>query len=147
MLPMMYHRARPVLFNDPFAALDRISRLFDNGGECRAAGLPACHVDVREDGEHLYFTAELPGVAKNDLEITLEDGVLTIAGEKKDEHSERKDGFHLQERRYGRFSRSFRLPTDVDPNEVNASLKDGLLTVTLNKAEAAKPRKIEVKPG
>jgi HSP20 family protein len=111
------------------------------------SSLPTCEVDVREDDDHFYFVAELPGLNKDDVEVTLEDGVLTISGEKKDDRKEEKNGYHLRERRHGKFSRSFRLPTEVDPNKVGAQLKDGLLTVTLHKAEAIKPRTIEVKAG
>ena len=148
MLPMLRNRYRPVsVFSDPFEAFGRISRWFDDGGELLARPAPGCEVDVREDEDHYYFTAELPGLSKDDIEITLQDGVLTINGEKKDERKEEKNGYHLRERRYGKFSRSFRLPTEVDPNKVGAHLKDGVLSVTLDKAEAIKPKTIEVKAG
>ena len=146
MLPMLRNRYRPVsVFSDPFDAFDRISRCFNAPAGVHVG--PPCEVDVREDDDHFYFVAELPGLSKDDIEVTLEDGVLTISGEKKDDREENKEGYHLRERRYGKFSRSFRLPTEVDPNKVGAHLKDGVLSVTLDKAEAIKPKTIEVKAG
>ena len=91
--------------------------------------------------------AELAGLTKDDIEVSLEDGVLTISGEKKDDRTEETEGYHLRERRHGKFSRSFRLPAEVNPEKINAHLKDGVLTVTLDKAEVVKPRKIDVKAG
>ena len=102
-------------------------------------------VDVREDAEHVYVEAELPGLTKEDIEITLEDGVLTIAGEKKLENGEEREGYQVRERRYGKFSRRFELPPVVDEGKVRANLKDGVLLVTLDKREEVKPKRIEVK--
>ena len=104
-------------------------------------------MNLIDKGDDLHFVAELPGLSKDEIDITLEDGVLTISGEKKNEHAEEKNGYHLRERGYGKFSRSFRLPTEVNPDKVGAHLKDGLLTLTLDKAEQVKPKKIEVKAG
>lgn len=101
-------------------------------------------VDVREDENHFYVEAEMPGLTKDDIEVTLENGVLTISGEKKTSVDEQKENFHLRERRYGRFTRAFTLPSAVDESKVNAVLKDGILTVTLDKREEVKPRKIAV---
>ena len=148
LLPIVRNRCRPVsVFGDPFDAFDRITRLFEDGGASSAGPAVGCNVDVREDEGHYYFVAELPGLSKDEIDITLEDGVLTISGEKKNEHAEEKNGYHLRERGYGKFSRSFRLPTEVNPDKVGAHLKDGLLTLTLDKAEQIKPKKIEVKAG
>ncbi len=102
-------------------------------------------VDVREDAEHVYVEAELPGLAKEDIEITLEDGVLTIAGEKKLASEEEREDYQVRERRYGKFSRRFELPSVVDEGKVRANLKDGVLLVTLDKREEVKPKRIEVK--
>ncbi len=101
-------------------------------------------VDVREDAEHIYVEAELPGLTKEDIEITLEDGVLTIAGEKKIENEEEREGYEVRERRYGKFSRTFELPSVVDEGKVRANLKDGVLLVTLDKREEVRPKRIEV---
>ena len=104
-------------------------------------------VDVREDGDHLYVEAELPGFKKDEIDITLENQTLTIAAER---HSESKQGgdkkgeLLLHERRYSRFLRSFTLPPTVDEQTVNAKLNEGVLTITLNKREETKPKKITV---
>ena len=104
-------------------------------------------VDVREDGDHIYVEAELPGFKKDEIDITLENQTLTISAERHDEREGNggKKGEHLlRERRYTRFLRSFTLPPTVDEQTVNAKLNDGVLTVTLNKREETKPRKIQV---
>lgn len=101
-------------------------------------------VDVREDANHYYVEAEMPGLTKDDIEVTLENGVLTVGGEKKYSRDEEKENYHMRERRFGRFARSFTLPSAVDEGKVNAILKDGILTITLDKREEVKPRKISV---
>jgi HSP20 family protein len=106
-------------------------------------------VDVREDADHIYVEAELPGFKKDEVDITLENQTLTISAERREEQGgggdSAKKGEHLlRERRYTRFLRSFTLPPTVDEQSVNAKLNDGVLTVTLNKREETKPRKISV---
>lgn len=101
-------------------------------------------VDVRETNDEFVFTAELPGLDKNDVSITLEDNVLTLAGERSFEDEEKKDEFHRIERSYGRFTRSFTLPHEVDADNVAANYSDGILTVSIPKAEKIKPRKIDI---
>ena len=107
-------------------------------------------VDVREDGDHIYVEAELPGFKKDEIDITLENQTLTIAAERHETSGGNggegnKKGEHLlRERRYTRFLRSFTLPPTVDEQTVNAKLADGVLTVTLNKREETKPRKVTV---
>lgn len=117
------------LFNEPWAANGEI--------------LPY-KVDVREDAGHYYVEAELPGLSKDDIQITVENGLLTVAGEKRTSYNQDKENLHIQERRYGKFSRQFTLPTAVDEEKVNATLKDGILTITLDKREEVKPKKITV---
>ncbi len=95
-------------------------------------------VDVSETDDQYQITAELPGIADKDLDVTLSDGVLTIKGEKKEETEEKKKDFHLTERRYGSFSRSFRLPAEVDEDRVTASFKKGLLEILVPKTEKTK---------
>ncbi len=102
-------------------------------------------VDVREDAEHVYVEAELPGLASEDIEIALEDGTMTIAGEKRFEREDSNENYAVRERRYGKFNRTFQLPSVVDENKVHATLKDGVLLVTLDKREELKPKRIEVK--
>jgi HSP20 family protein len=108
-------------------------------------------VDVHEDADHFYVEAEMPGFGKDDVDITLEDGVLTIRGERKSEEktgdvSGGKQPLHV-ERRWSRFERSFTLPTAVNESSVRADLNDGVLTVTLDKREEVKPRKIQITAG
>jgi HSP20 family protein len=142
---------------DPF---ELAQREFDNMlgrfiGERQANGshgspLAPYAVDVREDGDHIYVEAELPGFKKDEIDITLENQTLTISAERREERGGNgndggKKGEHLlRERRYTRFLRSFTLPPTVDEQSVNAKLTDGVLTITLNKREETKPRKISV---
>ena len=101
--------------------------------------------DVIENDDAYVIKAELPGVNKNDVKITLRDNVLTIKGEKKEEKEEKEKNFHRIERSYGSFERSFALPAGVKNDKVDAAYKDGVLSITLPKAEEAKPKEIEVK--
>jgi HSP20 family protein len=101
-------------------------------------------VDVREDADHIYVEAELPGFKKEEVDITLENQQLTISAERGEKADGKKGELLLNERRYTRFLRSFTLPPTVDEQTVNARLSDGVLTVTLNKREETKPRKISV---
>jgi HSP20 family protein len=103
-------------------------------------------VDVREDGDHIFVEAELPGFKKEEVDITLENQTLTISAERKSEQKQQGDKGELllHERRYSRFLRSFTLPPTVDEQSVNAKLDNGVLTITLNKREETKPRKVTV---
>ncbi len=102
-------------------------------------------VDIREDQDHFYVEAELPGFKKEDVDITLENQTLTIAAQRNEERTQNKKGeLLLHERRYSRFLRSFTLPPTVNEQSVNAKLAEGVLTITLNKREETKPRKITV---
>ncbi len=124
---------------------DELGRfLGDVWGEARGAFV-GYRMDVREDDTHVYVEAELPGLKKEDIDITLEKGVLTIRGEKKQEREECDEHYHLRERRYGTFQRSVALPSVVDDSAVTAELRDGILHVTLDKREEVRPRHIEVK--
>ncbi len=100
-------------------------------------------VDIREDGDHIYVDAELPGFRKDDVEITLENQTLTISANRNEEN-EKKGDLLLHERRYRQFLRSFTLPPTVDEKSVDAKLADGMLTITLSKREETKPRRISV---
>ena len=102
-------------------------------------------VDIFQTGDHeVVLKAELPDMAREDIDITVENFVLTIKGEKKFSEDVKEEQFHHVERRYGVFSRSFSLPQTVDPNRVSAEYKDGVLTVRLPLREEAKPRQIKV---
>ena len=101
--------------------------------------------DVSESDKELIIKAEIPGMDKKDINITVSDGMLTIKGEKKHEKKEENEHYHRVERRYGAFSRTGRLPREVKAAKVDATYKDGVLSIKLPKSEAAKPKKIEVK--
>jgi len=134
---------------DPF---EQMHRDFDSvlrgmfGGASDGGQLWAPYaVDVREDADHIYVDADLPGFSKEDIDITLENQTLTISAEKKAERKQEKKGeFLLNERRYDRFMRSFTLPPTVDDKKVDAKLNEGVLCITLDKREETKPRKIQV---
>jgi len=140
----------PQGYVDPFEAVNRefnsmlgryIGSQQDGGSRLAPYG-----VDVREDADHIYVEAELPGFRKDDVDITLENSTLTISAQRGENHenSDKGGDWLLRERRYSKFLRSFTLPPTVDDQSVNAKLTDGVLTVTLNKREETKPRKISV---
>ena len=124
--------------------MDRILEMpFAQGAGPRFFRQWAPAVDLYEDNDNLYAKVEVPGMRKEDIDVSLHDGVLTISGERKRE--EKREGeTHRTERLYGRFSRSITLPKSVDSGKVAAHYKDGLLTVTLPKAAEAKPKQIEI---
>ena len=102
-------------------------------------------VDIFQTGDHeLVLKAELPDMSREDIDITVENFVLTIKGEKKIAGDVKEEQFHHVERRYGTFARSFSLPQTVDPNRVSAEYKNGVLTVRLPLRDEAKPRSIKV---
>jgi HSP20 family protein len=105
--------------------------------------LPA--VDLVEKESEFVAKVELPGVKKEEVKITLRDNILSIRGEKKEENETKESNYHRLERSYGSFQRSFTLPTSVKNDKVEADYKDGILTITLPKAEEAKRKQIEVK--
>jgi len=102
-------------------------------------------VDITEDDKEYLIKAELPEVKKEDVKVAVENGVLTISGERKSEKEEKNKKYHRIERAYGSFERSFIVPDDADADKVNAEFKDGVLSVHLSKSEKAKPKQIEVK--
>jgi HSP20 family protein len=101
-------------------------------------------IDVSEDKESVTVRAELPGMKKEDIEVTLHAGVLSLSGERKSEADYKEGETHRTERFYGRFQRSVTLPAPVAADKIKAAYKDGVLTVTLPKTEEAKPKQIEV---
>jgi HSP20 family protein len=107
--------------------------------------LPAMDLVERED--HFLLRADLPGLGEDDVSIEVEDGVLTISGERKAEHEETKEGYHRVERAYGSFSRSLTLPDGVDPDALQASFDRGVLEVRIPKPEQRKPRKVSISVG
>src|SRR6185503_4706721 len=111
-----------------------------NGGTLRR-WMPA--MDLVETADHFVLRADLPGMSEEDVNIEVEDRVLTVSGERKSEHSENKEGYHRVERAFGSFSRSLTLPEGVDPEAVAASFDRGVLEIRIPKPEARKPRRIE----
>ena len=141
--------AAPPVWDEVSTARREVDRVFDRFfGQGAAQGMTvwAPAVDVRETNDELQVTAELPGLAPQDVNVTVENGVLTISGEKKQEVREGTEdsNYYLYERRYGRFERSFSLPRTVNADQVKARFDNGVLTIALPKAEAAKPRKVQI---
>lgn len=103
-------------------------------------------VDIREDDKYYYLNAEIPGIKKDDIKITMnEDNVLQIRGEKKYENKDKKENWIRVERGFGEFSRSFALPENVKQDNIKAEYKDGILELVIEKKEPSKPKEIEVK--
>jgi HSP20 family protein len=102
-------------------------------------------VDIFEKQDQLVLRAEVPGVQREDLDVRIENGVLTLEGERKQENDVAEGNAHLTERSYGSFTRSFSLPTTVDASRVAATYKDGVLEITVPKAETAKSKKVDIK--
>lgn len=126
-------------------------RWFDWPSPAPRGGTPVARpaTDISEHDDAYEISLELPGMEEKDIQVKLERGVLTVTGEKREETSEKKKDYHLTERRFGSFQRSFALPDTVESGKIEASFKQGVLTVTLPKQPAAKPaaQRIEVKSG
>lgn len=133
---------------DPFDALQRefdtLLGRWVSGQGTDGARLAPYGVDICEDADHFYVDAELPGFTKEDVNVTLENQMLTISAERKQSCKNDKGNMLLNERRYTKFQRSFSLPPTVDETACDAKLSDGVLHITLNKREESKPRKIQV---
>ena len=131
------------LANDPLSMFDQI---FGNTGTRSAASLMrAPETDVVETEREIRVQVEMPGLRRENIEVDVENNVLTIRGEKREERTEGQEGrYHLAERRWGTFARSFVLPRDVDADNIQASFEDGVLTVRIPKSEKARRRKIDV---
>ncbi|MBN2280776.1 MAG: Hsp20/alpha crystallin family protein [Candidatus Marinimicrobia bacterium] len=103
------------------------------------------NVDIEELDDEFQFHAELPGLEKKDVIITVKENVLTISGEKQSKKEEKNKNYHRIESSFGKFQRSFRLPQNVDQNAIKAEFKNGILDVIIPKTETAKPKEIEIK--
>jgi HSP20 family protein len=101
-------------------------------------------VDVEENKDAYRLVMELPGLNKEDVQISLEDGLLIVKGEKKSEDEKKEVNYHYYERRFGKFERVFRINSDIKQDKVDASFKDGVLTIDMPKAETAKPKQIAI---
>ena len=143
LLPVLRHRGwliRP--------GLGLFDRLFDD------IDFPTIHlddrewmpkIDVKETEKEIVVNVEVPGMTKDDINILLTDGLLTVSGEKRHESEDKKENFHVIERRFGSFKRSIRMPNDIEAEKIDASYKDGVLTIIVPKSEAVQPKKIEIK--
>ena len=133
----------------PFTEMNRLAREMDSwiNGMTSSTDLWTPPVDVEETADDLILTAELPGMTHEDIDIELEDGVLTIQGEKKEARKDEGTQGLLYERRWGTFTRRFTLPRAVDAENITANYENGILTVRVPKAEEAKGRKIQITAG
>ncbi|KPL02355.1 MAG: hypothetical protein AMJ73_08860 [candidate division Zixibacteria bacterium SM1_73] len=145
---MAITRWRP--FRDLISIQDEMNRLFDDffgrpvtRPEWTEAAWCPC-VDVSETKDNVIINTEIPGMSKDDVTVSIQDNVLTLSGEKKQEKEEKDANYHRVERSYGSFSRSFTLPTSVQPDKVKATYKDGILRITLPKSEEVKPKQIPI---
>lgn len=136
---------------EPWKTINSFDRIFDNflandrldGDVCLHNWRPAADTIVDDDGYLLRI--DLPGVAKDDIDISMEDGVLSVSAERTEQTREDKDGrVYRREVRYGRFERAFRLPSDADKDSVTANCNDGVLEIRIARCEAAKARKIPI---
>jgi HSP20 family protein len=140
-------------FQDLHSAQDQLHQMWRAAGSGRdqpadTAGMPAWApaVDISERKDAYLVTVELPGVGADDLDITLEEGLLTIQGERHTTHDASDQQFHRVERRYGTFRRSITLPAHVVGDAIEASMADGVLELVVPKREEAKPKRITVRP-
>lgn len=138
---------------NPFREMDDLMARFQRGfgrslagtgnGDAQMALSPA--VDISETPKEYVIKAELPGMKKEDVKVTVQNGVLSISGERKSETERKDETYHRIERSYGSFTRSFALPDDAVAERVTAESKDGVLTVCVGRSEAPKPKSIEIK--
>ena len=142
-------------YRDPFAEMRaEMDRLFDTflgrgffgrpapSGSAEPAVTLAPNIDIRENDKEIIVEAELPGIDEKDIQLSVRDGVLSLKGEKKSERDEKKDTYHVIERSYGSFERSFELPDSADQDQIKADFNKGVLRVVIPKrAEAAKAEK------
>lgn len=137
-------------FRDLRAIQDEVNRLFSTnlsrsfGDEEIARGAWTPPVDIYENKDHIVLEAELPGMNREDFELTIENNVLTLRGERRFEKKDESDNYHRVERSYGAFSRSFTLPQTISGEGATAEYKNGVLRVTLAKREEVKARRIEI---
>lgn len=117
--------------------------LFEGSDFSTSRWLP--NMDVQEDRDRFTISMELPGLSKDDVSLTVREGMLTIEGERKQEDEKEGVNYHRVERRYGKFLRSFQLPVRVQEDKIEAVFKEGVLTVQIPKAEEVKPKQIAVK--
>ena len=134
---------RPMMsFGNEFGGL--FDRFFDHPGLWGTETSWAPAIDIAQNDDAVTVRAEVPGLTAEEITLSVQDDTLTISGEKKDSSEQSKENYYHVERSYGRFQRVLTLPTDIDAEKIEATCKDGVLTVRLPKAERVKPRKIAV---
>ena len=145
---MAITRWRP--FRDLVSIQDEMNRLFDDffgrpitRREWTEKVWSPC-VDMSETKDNIIINAEIPGMNKEDVKVSVQDNALTLSGERKQEKEEKNADYHRIEGSYGSFSRSFTLPTPVQPDKVKATYKDGILKITLPKTEEVKPKEVPI---
>jgi HSP20 family protein len=149
MIPMTRREMGMTGWNDPLRLRREMNDLLDNFG-WRGSGenaIWAPPVNVREDASNVYVELEVPGVDPDAVEISVEDRLLRIAGEKRAATQSETANYHVMERRYGRFERIFTLGRAVDPDTIEATYDAGVLTIRMPKPEESKPRRIRVNAG
>lgn len=140
-------------FRDVLSLQNRMNSLFqdfnrgDSGGDLMTTASFVPPVDIYEDEHKITLKLEVPGMKDSDLDIQLENNVLTVKGERKFENEEKEENFHRIERRYGSFYRSFTIPNTVNPESVKANYDAGVLKIELEKRAEAKPKQIKVEVG
>ena len=137
-------------FRDLFDLQKQINKLFDSSfsrlpQQFVSEDIFTPVIDLYEKDNEYVVEAELPGLKQNEINVSMEDDILTISGERKREKEVKRENFYRSERSYGKFVRRIALPQDADKEKVKASYKDGVLKVSIPKSEEAKPKKIDVK--
>ncbi len=135
-MPVLQNRFNR-LFDDPFF---RVGQMDDDAG----MGLWNPAVDLYEKDEHFMIKAELPGVDKKDIQIDLQDRILTLSGERTYDNEVKEENYYRRERSYGKFQRAFTLPADVDSDKIKAEFKDGVLQIEVPKPEEKKAKQVTV---
>lgn len=146
MLPTIFTRARVPRADFWTSGLSPVARILDllEGDDWRGQ-VRRFDVDVREDEEQYVIEADLPGLDRENVDITVEDGVLAIEAKHGSDAEDEGEGYYVRERRFGKLARSFRVPKEVDTDNIKAELKNGVLSVTLPKTETAKLKKVQIK--
>lgn len=133
-------------FREAVSLRDAMDRLFEESVVTPVKSVVAMpKIDIKEKKDSVVVKAEVPGVAEEDIEVEITDNVMTISGEKKEEKEEEKAGYHYKESHTGSFTRSFTLPSEVAADKADAEMKNGVLTITIPKVEARKPKKVTIK--
>ena len=139
----MSAKCRLIIYRRPLNVGDGLWDFFDRENRQTTEGFYPS-IDFSETDKDLILKAELPGIDEGDIKLEVRDGMLTLAGERKREDKVEKKGYYREERHYGSFKRSIRLPDHTDPEKITAELKKGVLEITIPKTEEEQPKKIEI---